>query len=44
VAINLSPAVKADVPQFPVIVIVADVVDVLSTKFVNISTKAVCES
>jgi hypothetical protein len=41
VAINLSPAVKALDPQFPLMFIFADVVNVLSTKFVNISTSAV---
>ena len=44
VAINLSDDVKALEPQFPVMSIIADVVDVLSVKLVKTSTKASFES
>ena len=44
VAINLSADVNAVAPQFPVISIVAEVVDVLLIKLVKISTKASFES
>jgi hypothetical protein len=44
VAINLSADVKALEPQLPVISIVADVVAVLLTRFVKISTSASLES
>ena len=44
VAINLSADVNAAAPQFPVMSIVAEVVDVLFVKFVKISTKASFES
>ena len=44
VAINLSADVNAVAPQFPGMSIVAEVVDVLSVKFVKISTNASFES
>ena len=44
VAINLSEVVNALAPQFPVMSMFADVVAVLSVKFVKISTKASLES
>ena len=44
VAINLSAVVNALAPQFPVMSIVAEVVNVLSVKFVKISTNTSFES